>query len=352
MNELAQRLCTEYADKPAMQLCDVYKFAYQAALGGGHLLTDPAKARQWLQHEWAMTPAEPQPVTQPLSRDWCRLSLAGAKSAGVPEDLCWELFAQGMAAPCGAEDLLCAAHDTIQNLCQSGALPFAPQKAQAFYQAWLAAGRTPFSHSPDYRAAYAPAYRVVRAEDALLLDVLLRLWPLRESGGAAAIEGRCGSGKTTVARRLAKLCGAPVVQMDHFFLPPQKRTEARYAEPGGNVDYERFADEVLSQLHTKKGFSYGRFSCAKGAFDGEEQVAPSPLVLVEGSYAMHPFFGSPYDVTVFCDVDPDTQKKRILARNGPEMLQRFEERWIPMEEAYFKAFSIAERCDFILRPGE
>ena len=55
-----------------------------------------------------------------------------------------------------------------------------------------------------------------------------------------AIDGPAASGKTTLAARLEKRYGADVLHMDDYFLQPHQRTPDRYAEPGGNVDRERF----------------------------------------------------------------------------------------------------------------
>ena len=44
-----------------------------------------------------------------------------------------------------------------------------------------------------------------------------------------ALDGRCASGKTTLAAELAKRYGWSVVHMDHFFLRPEQRTLERYA---------------------------------------------------------------------------------------------------------------------------
>ena len=38
-----------------------------------------------------------------------------------------------------------------------------------------------------------------------------------------AIDGRCGAGKSTLAARLAELCGGNVFHMDDFFLRPEQR---------------------------------------------------------------------------------------------------------------------------------
>jgi len=50
-----------------------------------------------------------------------------------------------------------------------------------------------------------------------------------------AIDGRCGSGKTTLAALIAKEFDCSVFHMDDFFLPPGLRTPERLGEPGGNV---------------------------------------------------------------------------------------------------------------------
>ena len=63
-----------------------------------------------------------------------------------------------------------------------------------------------------------------------------------------AIDGNCTAGKTTLAAVLEKEYDCNVFHMDDFFLRPQQRTAERYAEPGGNVDYERFQEEVLIPL--------------------------------------------------------------------------------------------------------
>ena len=45
------------------------------------------------------------------------------------------------------------------------------------------------------------------------------------------------------------------------------------------------------------------------------------------------------------------QLERIAARNGAEAARRFEELWIPLEEAYFAAYNIKERCELQFKLG-
>ena len=156
-----------------------------------------------------------------------------------------------------------------------------------------------------------------------------------------AIDGNCTAGKTSLAGRLAELYDCNVIHMDDFFLRPEQRTPERYAEVGGNVDYERFAEEVLVPLKDGKSFSYRPFDCSTFTLADPVTVAPKKLNIIEGTYSHHPYFGDPYDLRIRLTVTPEVQWQRILER--PAFLhQRFFEEWIPMEDQYFESFGISD----------
>ena len=151
-----------------------------------------------------------------------------------------------------------------------------------------------------------------------------------------AIDGKCTSGKTTLASKLAELYDCNVFHMDDFFLRPEQRTPERFAEVGGNVDYERFLEEVLLPLKSSKTFSYRPFDCKTFTLSDPVIVTPKRLNIIEGTYSQHPYFGNPYDLKILLTIDEETQRRRILDR--PEFLhKRFFEEWIPMENRYFAA---------------
>ena len=134
--------------------------------------------------------------------------------------------------------------------------------------------------------------------------------------GVIAMDGRAAAGKTTLAEELAVTLGGAVVHMDDFFLPGELRTPERLAAPGGNVHAERFAEEVLPFLRRGAAFRYSQ----------------------------HPRFGGYADLTVFCDIAPEEQKRRITARNGEEHWMVFREQWIPLEEKYLAEYHIKENA--------
>ena len=155
-----------------------------------------------------------------------------------------------------------------------------------------------------------------------------------------AIDGKCTSGKTTLASKLAEVYDCNVFHMDDFFLQTEQRTPDRFAEVGGNVDYERFQEEVLLPLKSGKAFSYCAFDCSTFTLAAPVAVAPKRLNIIEGTYSHHPYFGNPYDLKILLTVDEETQRKRILER--PAFLhKRFFEEWIPMENRYFDGFAIS-----------
>lgn len=160
-----------------------------------------------------------------------------------------------------------------------------------------------------------------------------------------AIDGSSASGKTTLAALLAEKYDCNVFHMDDFFLRLHQRTPERFAEPGGNVDYERFREEVLLPLARQQAFSYQPFSCSSMALAAAVPVSPKRLSIVEGAYSMHPTLSGFYDLSVFLRIDEKTQAERILLRNGAEKQQRFLHEWIPMEKRYFDHFGIESQCD-------
>lgn len=162
------------------------------------------------------------------------------------------------------------------------------------------------------------------------------------------IDGRCGAGKSTLGEYLHDQLGGNLFHMDDFFLQPGQRTKERLAKPGGNVDYERFQEEVLTPVLCKDTVKYRRYNCKNGCLEAEKCIPPEKLNIIEGAYCMHPYFGKLYDLKIFLDISVEDQIRVIRKRNGEAMLKRFREEWIPMENRYFDSFSVKEQCDITI----
>ena len=166
-----------------------------------------------------------------------------------------------------------------------------------------------------------------------------------------AIDGRCGSGKTTLANKLKAYFDCHIFHMDDFYLQEYQRTQERYNEPGGNVDRERFKKEVLEPLKEHQDVLYRPFDCSTMSISEGTVYPYKPINIIEGSYSCHPELIDAYDITVFLDIDEPLRLKRIEERNGKEALDMFIKKWISKEEKYFSSFDIQNHCDFYFKAG-
>ena len=335
---------------PSMEPRDVVKLCYQAAFGAEHLLQDMERAKKYLLEEFQAVEARDIPLYEPVSSDICRVNLSAWKFRGLPAEWLFGLFA---ASPFGGENGKSAFQEYLQaagKIVKTEAVWFSAEEWEGYLAEYEKNGLSPVHHSQQYREKELPAYRVVSRKYMRLIPILERVAEKLQGKEPVviAIDGRAASGKTTMAQQLKEIFDADVVQMDDFFLPLELRTAERLATPGGNVHHERFAEEVLPFLSSEEAFSYRIFDCSQMDFGGRRSIGGGKIRIVEGSYSCHPVFGKYADVTVFSHVDEVEQLSRIRKRNGEKMAEMFRDRWIPLEEAYFQAYQIAEQADIRL----
>ncbi len=342
----------QYVLYPHMTVQDMVKALYQAEFGCGHFAGNEKRIMKLLSQEvlsLKSTPHKPCFV-EPLGNDFCRVHLSRMQENGLSLQTLARLFMLS-SEPTGRmanfHDLL---HEMLVLIDRHEFSSIESERARHFLSEYCANACPAVHHSEAFRKAYAPAYRVIRADFARFLPLFCAIDRalLEKKRVTVAIEGYSASGKSTLGDILTKVYDCNLFHMDDFFLQSHQRTPERFEEIGGNVDYERFLAEVLEPLKTDVPFSYRVFDCSEMALGKAVHVEPKKLNIVEGAYSMHPYFGDAYDVSAFIHITPDTQKMRILERNGKNMLRRFIDEWIPLEEKYFEGTRIYERCTFVL----
>ena len=354
MTEFSDILRTQIERYPGMQPQDAVKLAFQSEFGGGHLIADEAACLRYLYEECAATPVDGgAPLYEEIGGGMARVHLAALAAAGVAPETLGRAFLVSARTPQGTREGLERKLSLLEEAAGAGRFVFSAEALRDYLRDYAAAGYPAVSHSAAYRAAYHPAYRVVRLSFARALRLIAAAEAVRQDKGGVflAIDGMAAAGKSTLAADLAAYFGeeeCTIVHMDDFFLPPALRAAARYAESGGNIHYERFREEVV-EAFSRPAFTYARWDCARGAFGPVCTVPRRPVCIVEGSYSMHPYFGDPYDLSVYLWVTPAEQRARILRRNGADWAQDFETKWIPMENAYASAFNIPKKCSFSIR---
>ena len=162
-----------------------------------------------------------------------------------------------------------------------------------------------------------------------------------------ALDGRCGSGKTTLAAQLAEqFPGRAVFHTDDYYLPPAQRIPNWAETPCANMDLTRLREEVLVPAQAGAAVRSRAYACREGAYLPEQCVPPAPLYILEGSYSHHPILAGFYDLKVFVTCSKEEQARRLQAREG-ERYENFVRRWIPLEEAYFAQCRIEALADLL-----
>ena len=162
-----------------------------------------------------------------------------------------------------------------------------------------------------------------------------------------AIDGPSASGKSTLGNLLVSKFDGILFHTDNYFLSKERKTKERLAESGGNVDYERLKSEIMNNLDSDY-IKSDNFNCVTNTLESSNPIKNKQVIIVEGAYSMHKALYPYYTLTVFLEIEEHLQKDRILARNGKDMLERWEKEWIPLENYYFTTEDLKNKADIVI----
>lgn len=337
---------------PSMTPQDVLKLCFQATFGAEHLLTDASRAHDYFMNEWESVLPSDTDLIEVLSSRYVRVHLGAWKYHELPAQWLFRIFYMTASKKSNATDSEFNSQlDLVEKLAEQECMPFSVACWKNAREQYAKSGGGAVHHSNAYRDTEHPAYRVVDRKFVQLIPLLSKLSSMAGKSSQSltiAIDGRAASGKSTLAQWLAQILDAGIVHMDDFFLPSELRTPERLAQAGGNVHYERFAEQVLPHLKYSRAFHYDIFDCSQMQLNGIREIPDGQCRIVEGSYSHHPELHRYMDLRVFCTVSPEEQMRRILIRNGERMAKMFAERWIPMEERFFSTYHIQEQADITI----
>lgn len=334
---------------PLSTVNDICKALFQSSFGCEHFIEDRNACTERIISEHASSSFSDTPMIEELDGSYVRLSLSIIDEGMSPSTLASLFSCSARKEPHGIvalEEKL----NIFMTMIEEGKTPLNREESFAYIRSWKQQHYPAISHSDVYKQAYRPSYRLVHKDYVPYIPVLLMIDGKKKEKQSltVAIDGHCGGGKTTLGVFLRNIYDADLVHVDDFYLQAHQRTEERYAQPGGNFDRERLEAEVLLPHSLGKDVSYHWFDCsAKKLTEDTVSLHHKDITVIEGSYSMYPTLQKYYDCSVFVDIDPDTQLRRIARRN-PDLIQDFREKWIPLENRYFEAYGISEACDLII----
>ncbi len=344
-SEKTRELLTKHFEThPELQIRDIFKYIFQSSFGCEHLVSSFEKVAECIIAEYETIDKSSAPYIEALDGNYSRVYLSYMNTGLSAQTLGKLFFLSARKEPEGKTSLN-EKIEVTKELVKENILPFTAEDFEKELNKWQAENFPAVHHSEEFRKVYKPTYRVIANEYIPFLPLFANIDKMLSKGSVKlAVEGGSASGKTTLGKILESIYDCTVLHMDDFFLQPHQRTPERYKEIGGNIDRERFLSEVLHPLSRNEDISYRRFDCSSMSIKKAEIIAPKQLTVIEGAYSMHPEFSKYYDLSVFLDITAETQKKRILHRNTPEMATRFFNEWIPYENNYFSKTNVKEKC--------
>lgn len=331
---------------PDMTEIDAIKLLFQQEFGGGHIIESEEKSLALMKNEYDRIEKTDSLYIEDIGNGMTRVYLGGICPCAL--EAVNGLFVLGSREVKGSLEGFQKKLSVLKELTGEGAMPFDSASLEEVLSSYSHSGYPLVSHSIKYKQSYHPAYRVIPKRYSVLIELITEIEKRKSRGlqTVVAIDGQCGSGKTTIAKLLQKIYGASVVKMDDFFVPPYLRDEPHKKLP---VHYERFEKEVLPNIISKQAFSYTAFDCSVMDYGKKQRVELSELIIVEGSYSLAPRFNRYYDISVYVRCSMIHRLERLKNRCKNEaLMKRFTEEWIPTEDSYCEEFSVDKNADFII----
>lgn len=149
------------------------------------------------------------------------------------------------------------------------------------------------------------------------------------------IDGPAGSGKTTLAARLAEaLGGAPVVHMDDLYPGWDGLAEAP----------ARLLEWVLEPLSRAEPAAYRRWDWGAGRYAEWHDVPPDPVLVVEGCGCGVRAAARHLSLLIWVQAPEAIRMRRGLQRDGATFAPHWR-RWAEQEQALFRAEQTRRRAD-------
>jgi uridine kinase len=165
---------------------------------------------------------------------------------------------------------------------------------------------------------------------------------------AVAFDGPDAAGKTTLADRVARRLGQPVIRagVDGFHLPRQVRYQRGSRSAEGyyrdSFDYPAITGQCLAPFRDgapvirTAGFDFR----SDAARDARQDVPAVAVLIFDGVFLLRPELAGRWDLAIYLRVAPETTLRRALARDrglfgsDEETRRRYLGRYLPGQALY------------------
>lgn len=316
---------------PKLEKQDIIKLIFQSSLGPSHFISNKDKVKDYLNKELLEEKNNEENLYEYISTNYVRMNIFPYKHYFKETDTLIDMFIESANNANYNKDIL---KENLLNYLTLDDLK------NYDYQA--------VSHSKTYKDNYKPHYRLINSR---FIDLNMKYIQLdnflnkQKDKSIIAIEGRCGSGKSTLSELFKDKY--TIIHLDDFFISIKEKSKINI-QKYGNINY-KLVYENLSIIRNALNQNIAKvtikaFSCEKQEYY-EKEIKLKNKVILEGTYSSSLYFKEFIDKITFLSVSKETQTERIQKR---ELSNRFFSEWIPLEESYFKENDIISNCDLII----
>jgi uridine kinase len=175
-----------------------------------------------------------------------------------------------------------------------------------------------------------------------------------------ALDGRSGTGKSTIAQAIASWVEGRIVPGDDFYSGGnddawQGLSAAEKVEKV--IDWQRLRTQALEPLLANQTASWHPLDFQPGigwvGWKNETAILhPAPVLLVDGVYSARPELADLVDLAVLVEVTDEERRKRLVMREGQGFMQRWYVLWDAAEDYYFTHICPPSSFDIVVRNDE
>ena len=193
-----------------------------------------------------------------------------------------------------------------------------------------------------------------------IIDRIQSLSKINNKPLLIAIDGGSGSGKSSIARIIAKQLNATLITTDDFFaaeITDEGWLNRSYKERAADViNWRSLRSNVLEPLMNGMSASWKSFDYNAGIRpDGTYGISsavinyfPNDVIILEGAYSCRPELSDLIHLKILVDAPVEVRHERLRKREEKEFLIQWHERWNEAEQYYFREVCPHSSFDMVI----
>lgn len=168
------------------------------------------------------------------------------------------------------------------------------------------------------------------------------------------LDGRSGTGKSTIAKHIAERLGGVEITADDFWVGGSNEewdTKSPKEKAEMAIDWKRLRNEVLEPLLAGKPATWYPFDwkAGHGLSANALHSEPKPLIVLDGAYSSRPELQDIINLSILVEVPDDAHRRtRLIGREGEDYMKDWHGRWDVAEDYYFTDIRPRESFDLII----